>query len=725
MAESAEYLRYFPYDTPYDAQREAMDRIHNALVRGQDVLFEGACGTGKTLSALVPALAVARERDATVVITTNVHQQMRQFVEEASAIAERASIRAVVFKGKRSMCHLDVGYEECQTLRDATRELVETEREYADLERRQRQLLERSREGDAEAAESRAAVMEELDRLNGELGELGDRNVCDHYYRNLTAAGAADAFGEWLFEDVHRPEAIYDYADERGLCGYELLKDGIDGVDLVVCNYHHLLDPGIREAFFRWIGREPAEVIAVFDEAHNLEDAARDHARRTCSERTFQGALDELDDVDDPRADDAGNVIGTFLDSLRTCSVESLTAAERNRVGGSWTDVPIDNDDRRDDLTLAFLRSYTGRGIGADVDAALALGRELDAAYEEAYRRGETQTRTTCQTLAAAAFLEGWMADGPSAGVYPVAAVRRDEGTESLYGRAELYSCLPQQVTGPLFDSLSATVLMSATLQPFDVTSTVLGMDAPVTMAYGLDFPAENRRTYAVETPALFASEREDPDVQDVVATTIANAVRVTPGNTLAFFPNYGEASRYAERVDPLVDSTVYRDEAGVDVEEMRQTFVDDGDGLLCTSLWGTLAEGVSFDGEAARTVLVVGVPYPHLDERSEAVQAAYEAAFEGTATGWRYAVEIPTVRKTRQALGRVLRSPTDVGVRALLDRRYSGRAKAELGTYSVNGTFPMVEREELIDVEPAKLTFAMRNFYADHDAYDGSPPDP
>nr|WP_275542348.1 helicase C-terminal domain-containing protein [Halorubrum halodurans] len=29
--------------------------------------------------------------------------------------------------------------------------------------------------------------------------------------------------------------------------------------------------------------------------------------------------------------------------------------------------------------------------------------------------------------------------------------------------------------------------------------------------------------------------------------------------------------------------------------------------------MWGTLAEGVSFDGDDARTVVVVGVPYPHL----------------------------------------------------------------------------------------------------------------
>jgi len=720
---TAEYMRFFPYGEPYENQREAMDRIHNTLSRGQDVLFEGACGTGKTLSSLAPALEVAREQGKTVVITTSVHQQMRQFVAEARAITREESIRAVVFKGKGSMCHIDVDYEECQALRDTTTAVVDAEEDRERLEERQRDLLAQSRDGDGGAAEARSAVMDELADLEGRIEDLAEANVCDHYHNNLTED--TEDFFSWLFEDVRTPEQIYEYAEDRTLCGYELLKEGIEGVDLVVCNYHHLLDSTIREQFFRWLGRDPEDVIAVFDEAHNLEDAAREHATRTCSERTFDAALEELEEADDPRADDAANVLEAFRDAVVETYEDSFGFGQRERTGENWEDVAIANEDRRDDLTLAFLQRYSGQGIDADLEAALEVGRRLDEEYEEAYRNGESATRTECQTLQAGAFVDAWMAEGDQRGLYPVVSVRRDGGTDEVYGRAELYTCLPRQVTGRLFEEVSATVLMSATLQPFDVTGDVLGLDDPVTMAYGLGFPEERRRTYAVETPPLFSSDREDPDVQAAVADTIADAVRFTPGNTLAFFPNYGEAARYADRLEGRVDSTVYLDEPGVAVEDLRTRFVADDDAILLTSLWGTLAEGVSFDGEDARTVLVVGVPYPHLDDRAEAVQEAYDAAFEGTQTGWRYAVEIPTVRKTRQALGRVIRAPGDVGVRALLDRRYSRGAKSDLGKYSVNGAFPHEEREELMDIDPPKLKFAMLNFYTDHDAYDGEPPKP
>jgi len=715
------YLRYFPYERPYDHQQEAMERIADAFGNGGDILFEGATGTGKTLAALVPALEYARETDRTVVITTNVHQQMRQFRREASAIADTEDLRAVVFRGKNSMCHIDVGYEECQALRETTRELVDVQQDLAQLEGKQQDLLAESQAGSEEAARARSAVMSEIEELEADLAEFEDRATCDHYYHNLTA-DRTDFF-VWLYEDVRTPDEIYEYAGERGFCGYELLKDGVEGVDLVVCNYHHLLDPTIREHFFRWLGRDPGDVIAIFDEAHNVESAARDHARRTLTETTVQSALDELDETDDPRVDAAANVLSTFLRALREAYDGAFFFGERERVGEHWYDLAIENEERRDDLTLAFLRSYTGPGYEAELDSAIELGRELDERYETAYKNGETSTRTECQTLQAATFVDSWLTETGQTGTYPVVSVRRDPD-DDIYGRAELYTCIPEEVTRSLFADLHASVLMSATLRPFDVTEDVLGLEEPETMAYGPQFPDERRRTYAVDGPALFANRREDNDVQRTVTAALDDAVRMTPGNTLAFFPSYAEAERYHDRVSA---GTSYLDEPGTPATDLREEFTDDDDGVLYTSLWGTLGEGVSYDGDDARTVVVVGVPYPHLDDRMDAVQDAYDAVFgddDGDA-GWRYAVEIPTVRKTRQALGRVVRSPDDYGARVLLDARYTERAEIEMGEYAVRGTFPPEERAEMIDVDPGKLKFGLLNFYTDVDAYEGDPPTP
>jgi len=716
-----DHWRFFPYDEPYPNQAEAMARIAEALEAERNVLLEGAPGTGKTLSALVPALEHARAEDKTVVITTNVHQQMRQFVADARAITREEPIRAVVFKGKASMCHIDVDYRECQTLRDTTRDLVDKRAEVAELKTREQALLDELREGADGAADARQAVLDELEALESELESFEQGNVCDHYRANLTRD--TGAFFSWLFDDVRTPQDVYDYADREGLCGYELLKEGMEGVDLVVCNYHHLLDPLIREQFFRWLGRDPGDVITVFDEAHNVESAARDHATRTLTENTLASARSELEEVDDSRAAAAENVLGAFHDALRGAYDEALGFGEREQVDENWYDLSISNPDRRDDLTLRFLDAYQGRGISTEIDLALQLGETLDEEYEEAYKRGETTSRRECQTLSAAAFVSTWMDEGGDLGQHPMLSVRRDGASDEVYGRAELYTCIPRAVTAELFSEVSATVLMSATLRPFDVTRDVLGLDDPETMAYGLAYPETNRRTLAVDVPPLFSAERSDPETQRVVADTLDDLLRFTPGNALVFFPSYAEAERYYERLRGS-DTELLLDGSDVDTEELRQRLVAGDDGALFTSLWGTLGEGVSFDGDDARTVAVVGVPYPHLSERMEAVQDAYDRAYPGTGAGWRYGVEIPTIRKTRQALGRVIRSPDDFGVRLLLDRRYT-RESRDMGRYGVRGSFPTEERTEFVDVAPEKAKFAMLNFFTDHDAYDGDPPRP
>ncbi|MEF8772323.1 ATP-dependent DNA helicase [Halodesulfurarchaeum sp.] len=721
---AAEYDQFFPKATPYEHQAEAMDAIAAALEVGRDVAFEGAPGTGKTLAALAPSLAYAREHDKTVVITTNVHQQMRQFTAEAREIHAETPIRSAVFKGKSSMCHIDVGYEECQVLRDTTRDVVDLETELAELRDKERRLLDDAQSGSESAAEKRQSILQEIEAVEEQIEELEDQHTCKHYRENLTRPG--DEFVSWLFDGVRTPEEVYSYAEQRGACGYERLKEGLNGVELVVANYHHLLDPAIRTQFFRWLDRDPEDVIAVFDEAHNVEDAARDHATRTLTENTLEEASTEAEEVEDSRSGGAIRIFDPFREALIETYEASFDFGDREAVGTNWADVPIANETGRDDLTVAFLNRYEGPDITADLEDAIKLGIVLDEEYETAYREGDADTRRESQTLQAADFIKRYFEKGEETGQYPTLGVRRDEATGEVYGRAELFNCIPREVTESLFEEVHSTVLMSATLRPFDVLSEVLGLAEPKELAFGLTFPEANRRTFAVNVPPLFASRREDPGIQEVVSNTLRDIVRFTPGNALFFFPSYAEAARYYDHLEDI-DGSTFLDEPGVPVEERRQKFVSRSDGVMFTSLWGTLAEGVSFDGEDAQSVAVVGVPYPRLDERSQAVQDAYDEVFGDREenAGWRYAVEIPTVRKTRQAIGRVIRSPEEIGVRALIDRRYTTASRTRMADYSVNTDFPPEERRELVDVEPEKLKYAMLNFFRDHDAWDGEAPHP
>lgn len=706
-----DFLSYFPKHSCYLNQREAMEAIHDALVSGRFVLFEGACGTGKTLSALVPALHVGERLGKVVVIATNVHQQMEQFIEEAREIQQLRGVNVVVLTGKMVMCpHPDMDYERCRLLRENTFELVEAEKEAALIEAQLKSLNKKYRESrDPEIGELRGALSRDAEEIRERLRRLGAAS-CTELYELLKAD--TGGFREWLFSDVRRPEEVMSWAYERGVCGYELLKREMRHANLVICNYHHLLNASIFENLLGWLEREPGDVIAIFDEAHNIESAARSHSSLTLSEVVLDRAFAE---IVEHRVDDRTGVglLFSILRNLIHDAYESrLKFGERERIGERWQDMRICDPFTREDLFREkLLQAMEDAGLDMSaVEAALSLGAEFEKRYAEDFRAGRTKILKTSSTLSAGVFLQNYLSDAGE--YYPVLNVRRSDNR--LVGRLELFVSIPRHVTKPLFESLHSGVLMSATLRPFDMVRNTLGIERETTeLAFGFSFPPELRRTLAVATPPLFAKERGNPERIAEVTGVLQDIINEVPGNVIVFFQSAAEAQQYYRHLE--VDVPVFLDELGVSAQGVREEFFRIGESggraVLLTYLWGTLTEGVDYRDGRARCVIVVGVGYPALNDRMHAIEAAYDAEF---GRGWDYAVQIPTIRKVRQAMGRVIRSPQDYGLRVLLDARYTRESVRRLGKYSVYNTFPEEERDEIIDVAPQRARYAVLNFFSD-----------
>jgi DNA excision repair protein ERCC-2 len=255
---------------------------------------------------------------------------------------------------------------------------------------------------------------------------------------------------------------------------------------------------------------------------------------------------------------------------------------------------------------------------------------------------------------------------------------------------------------------------MSATLAPFETVKTTLGIARETCeLAFGLSFPRERRQTIAVSIPPLFAKDRDSHETKELVTKVLSDIIEQSDGNVLIFFPSFNEAAQYKSRLKCEV--SVFLDEIGVSAQAIRDEFFRIGENgkkaVLISYMWGTLTEGVDYKNGRGRTVVIVGVGYPALNDRMRAIEAAYEAEF---GHGWEYAIEIPTIRKVRQALGRVVRSPDDYGVRVLLDGRYTSSSAKKLGKYSVFNIFPEVERAELVDVKPDNVKYSLMNFFND-----------
>jgi len=732
------FMKYFTKPSCYPNQEDAMKQIAAALEKGETVLFEGACGTGKTLSALAPALDIAGKQNKKVIIVTNVHQQMVQFIHEARDINRKTDIKVAVIKGKQSVCPDKSDYEECRGKSENTYELLEMERTFQKAKKELDEAAKRYKDSKNETDNFlRAEIENEIKEMEPKLQKKRER-ICPYLYEVLQSDTVP--FKKWLFDDVRSPEDINEYAEDKGMCGYELLKREIKHADLIICNYHHVLSQEIFLTLLGWLEKLPEDVIVIFDEAHNIENAARSHSSATVSERVLDRAVNEIEEhavlFSEKLKEDAQQILHLFIESVHDIYESSLGFGTRNRIGNQWIDIQIsDPYERFDILKDRFLKKiadYNSReskkltiqSIQNILINVSEIGLEIENLYHERYKSGTDTVRRKSNISRSSDFLFAYLLNSENPNYYPILNIRKDIETDEVYGRVELFTCIPRNVTAPLFDSLGGLVLMSATFQPFEMAKETLGIERPcLEIAYPTTFPPENRRTFAVSVPPLYLSKRKHGWVQETVEQTLVSAICSTDGNTIIYFQSFAEAEKYYSFLSKewtLAESEikVLFDQAGVSSNGLREEFFKIGESgkrsVLISYIFGTLSEGIDYRDDRARSVIVVGIGYPALNDRTKAVESAYDTVF-GSGKGWNFVVLIPTIRRIRQAMGRVVRSPTDYGVRILLDSRFQKSTAPKLGKYSVFRSFPEEEREEFIDVSPIQLAGELESFFEEH----------
>ncbi len=715
------YDKFFPKPSFYPNQQEAMDRIYEALLSGKLVLFEGACGTGKTLSALAPSLAIARAMNKKVVIATNVHQQMEQFIQEAREIKSIADIRVAVLKGKAHMCPMEKDHDECNLLRENTYELLELRGDLSTLKDKAGEAAARARE-DPAYADLRFSIAGEIMAGQEKIASLEKRH-CPYLMSILREDNPS--FGAWLCQGVRSPEDISAEALKKNQCGYELLKRHLKEAELIICNYHHLLDPDIQARVLSWMGCTLSDVILIFDEAHNLEAQARSHSSRALSEHAMERSIAEAAGMKSDRKDDVEYFLMLLHGTVRGAYLSKFRFGDAERLGHSWTDITIRDPYGKDDLLSQKLQSEMkarGTDIFEVLGEAIDAGLDIDEAYEKEYKHGKSEGRRRSSLLEVGAFMLFYIKNSGDVDYYPVLGVRRSRDG-MVYGRIELFSCIPTDVTKPIMDGAHSVILMSATLKPFDMVRSTLGIERDtVEISFGTAFPPERRRTLAVDVPPQFAKNRYLPDMMKALTRLLEDVINGSDGNVLVFFPSAAEAERYSKLIH--VEAPVFLDESGAS-QDRKTEFFKHGDGggkaVLFSYLWGTLTEGVDYKFDRCRTVVIVGVGFPSLNDRMEAVHNAYYTKF-GAKKGWEYGVLHPTIRRIRQANGRVVRSPEDYGMRILVDRRYTSESAQDMKRYSIYMQFPEDERREFHDIKPEKVKFSMMNFFTDIKRMDEKP---
>ena len=90
---------------------------------------------------------------------------------------------------------------------------------------------------------------------------------------------------------------------------------------------------------------------------------------------------------------------------------------------------------------------------------------------------------------------------------------------------------------------------------------------------------------------------------------------------------------------------------------------------LLLAVQGGIFAEGVDYPGDMLIGVIIVGPGLPRVDFEQELIRTYYDDKYT---SGFAYAYLYPGMNRVVQSAGRLIRSETDVGIIALLDKRFT-----------------------------------------------------
>jgi len=614
-------------------------------------------------------------------------------------------------------------YDRCEELRDATRALTGDGPASAgalvdDARSQQIGLADSGKEGGAEYLETAG----EPSPYPAGMPTRDDAEYCPFYARYLDDKpedGDGDPAEAVPFDFTDAglidPEELVRRSVGAGTCPHSMMGAILPHAELVLGNYYHAFDPTTTGSFTGALLDESTFVIC--DEAHMLEPRVRDLVSDTVADRSLRDAEAELTrvlqalqfdgkegtssaDADLVRAElqeaevarDELETLRSFVRDLREELDRQVTAhLEREHRGwksdlNSLPDEEIPLRDPEvpavDEITeWAERTGYDDRVWSRAETVGAVVKRILDEADDDAKQRAAPGVGRV---------LGRWYRADHEGHFREIELDRTwddaeppDSWRRAYNARLAIHNCVPGDVIGERLADFGGGVLMSATLEPLDVFAEVTGLDhleheedrPVVTRTYGLTFPAENRESFAVDAPKFTYDNRGGPREDNPTRRAYADAIRDvarSPGNVLVGMPSYREAEWAAERLRDAVDKPVLIDESSGDdaTEQLKSDFFAGEGKVLVTSLRGTLTEGVDYRGDRLSAAVICGVPIVDTTSpRTRAIRTAYDEAF---GDGFEYALTVPAVRKARQAIGRVIRGPEEVGVRVFVDARYA-----------------------------------------------------
>ncbi len=608
----------------YEFRREQLhmaEFILDCLVNSENGIIEAGTGTGKTLAYLLPVVLHGVESDKRIALSTETKTLQKQLFEKDLPMVQEVVKRFFNMDFTYSLCLGSSNYP-CRKRFEA-------------------------------ALKTGRFQPGELKKIEP-LHELFERKKIFTYF-DLSVPG-------YIWNEINREgDSCNSYkCPFVSICSYQLARKEWNQSNLLVMN-HYLFFTNIAS------GKTylPQCEIAVFDEAHSLEDVA-------ASQLGFSLGYEELKEIIQLfREDRKGNVIKGIDDDETIASITALARKILPEVTAFFEKirglVPGDK------MYLRIREAQpSGKALVEHLQELMVLLADSEKKFDEDHPQrmefdiARGKLFTSLEELSLFVFQKSenhvyWIERESEAVLGDIVLRGQPVDIAELF-RREVLSC---------FDS---SVFVSATLSiggEFSYIAGRLGIESYRGLSLQSSFDYKNQVVLFV------AQNLPDPGSGVYAARASEEAAGIInhlQGNCLMLFTSYKAMREVKAFISGSIDYPIYSQDVMASTDAFDR-YVNDRNSVLMgsSSFW----QGIDLPGDLVRGVIVMKLPFavpdsPPVEAKMERLQSQGKNPFS--------ALQIPeAVIRFKQGFGRLIRSSSDRGVVAVLDSRIASRSYGRL----------------------------------------------
>ncbi|XP_071180461.1 Fanconi anemia group J protein homolog [Mytilus edulis] len=532
------------------------------------------------------------------------------------------------------------------------------------------------------------------------------------HYSNLQEYGLSEA---WDLED------LVHLCRQKKVCPYFSVRSFRKEIDIVFCPYNYLIDPIIRQNMEINLKDE----IVILDEAHNIEDSAREGGSENFTDDQLDKAIKEIHEmiihgIKPGEHLRLQQMVEGFMKIIQN-NIDHLEQSSFDQASKVWSGYDIVvrmkeygiGPQHKDELLKclsAVCEDATERSVqnvrGQTVKLSSATGSTLermfnimdfmyrkDLKYLEDYRVAILKSTT-------------YVSDNNTDGSW-ISSRNRRGGMRPVpkYVITLHFWCMNPGVAFSDLHDTRSIVLTSGTLSPMNSFESEL--DTPFPIKLEANHVIEDKQVWVgamSQGPTgkpLHAVYKtmETLEFQDELGKTVLQVCQEVPHGVLCFLPSYRSLEKFIQR---WKNAGIYeqiskkkkiiqepRRSDQVDFDDLLNQFYDTIHGvndeddedvgeettgaLFLAVCRGKVSEGLDFADNFARAVITVGIPYPNWKDIQVGQKRMYNDKHKmskGLLSGSEW-YEIQAFRALNQALGRCIRHRKDWGLLILADERF------------------------------------------------------